>query len=399
MTTGPSSVFIAFAHWRPIASVTPPGTNGMIRRIGRSGYFGWATTQRVVSATPARLRNPRTTTARRLITTVLSCSAMTRLFAVIHSAYGNLSENALAPSKFLLQNMITLCSRGLNYKEIDSYNRHLSWAHKSSGPGWAARCPASDPGLKARPGTRPGLRPLQHGVRGRVDQVHVIDIGIEPHGLARAADAVRVDPGANLLAVHGEEHHGLHAHGLDHVDRHRKGARLAVAAGALGDVLRPQAEQELAADGIAIARRARSRHRQADRVRQPGAQPGSVLLQPARHEVHRRRSDEAGDEARRRMVVEFLRRADLLDAPVMHHPHAVGERHGLDLVMGDIDRRGLHLLVHPLDLGAHLDAQFGVEIGQRLVEQEYLGIAHDGASHGDALALSARQCLGPAVEQ
>ena len=44
------------------------------------------------------------------------------------------------------------------------------------------------------------------------------------------------------------------------------------------------------------------------------------------------------------------------------------------------------------------DAQRGVEVGQRLVEQEDLGVAHDGAADGDALALAARQRLGQAVE-
>ena len=44
-----------------------------------------------------------------------------------------------------------------------------------------------------------------------------------------------------------------------------------------------------------------------------------------------------------------------------------------------------------LDLAAHADAQLGVEVGERLVEQEHLGIAHDGAAHGDALALAARE--------
>jgi hypothetical protein len=47
-----------------------------------------------------------------------------------------------------------------------------------------------------------------------------------------------------------------------------------------------------------------------------------------------------------------------------------------------------------LDLGAHLHAQLGVEVGQRLVEQEHLGIAHDRAAHRDALALAARQLRG-----
>ena len=45
-----------------------------------------------------------------------------------------------------------------------------------------------------------------------------------------------------------------------------------------------------------------------------------------------------------------------------------------------------------LDLAAHADAQLGVEIGQGLIEQEDLGIAHDGPAHGDALALAARKC-------
>ena len=51
-----------------------------------------------------------------------------------------------------------------------------------------------------------------------------------------------------------------------------------------------------------------------------------------------------------------------------------------------------------LDFGPHRDAQLGVEIGQRLVEQEHLRIAHDGAAHGDALALAARKLARIAVE-
>ena len=51
-----------------------------------------------------------------------------------------------------------------------------------------------------------------------------------------------------------------------------------------------------------------------------------------------------------------------------------------------------------LDLGAHRDAQLGVEVRQRLVEQEHLRIAHDGAAHGDALALAAGELARKAVE-
>ena len=44
-----------------------------------------------------------------------------------------------------------------------------------------------------------------------------------------------------------------------------------------------------------------------------------------------------------------------------------------------------------LDLGAHLDAQLGVEIGQRLVEQHQPRPQHQGTRDGDALLLAARQ--------
>ena len=43
------------------------------------------------------------------------------------------------------------------------------------------------------------------------------------------------------------------------------------------------------------------------------------------------------------------------------------------------------------DLDPHLDAQFGIEVGERFVEQEHLRLAHDGAADGDALALAAGQ--------
>ncbi len=51
------------------------------------------------------------------------------------------------------------------------------------------------------------------------------------------------------------------------------------------------------------------------------------------------------------------------------------------------------------DLDAHLDAQAGVEVGERLVEQEDARVADDGAADGDALALAAGELLGLAVEQ
>ncbi len=88
-------------------------------------------------------------------------------------------------------------------------------------------------------------------------------------------------------------------------------------------------------------------------------------------------------------MIEVLRPADLLDAAAIHHHDAIGKRHRLDLVMGDIDRGRLHLLVHALDLGSHLHAQLRVQIAQWLVEQKYFRITHDGTAHRNSLPLAA----------
>ena len=56
-----------------------------------------------------------------------------------------------------------------------------------------------------------------------------------------------------------------------------------------------------------------------------------------------------------------------------------------------VDHRAPHPLVEALDLGAHLNPQLGVEVRERLVEQEHPGLAHQGAPQRHALALAPRQ--------
>jgi len=116
-------------------------------------------------------------------------------------------------------------------------------------------------------------------------------------------------------------------------------------------------------------------------------------------EIHGGRADETGDEFVDGVVVHVERRADLLDFAVLHDNDFVAHGHGLDLVVGDVDHGGLEAIVQLDELGAHLDAELGVEVGERFVEEEYFGIAHDGAADRDALALAARKGFGPAFEQ
>ena len=56
-------------------------------------------------------------------------------------------------------------------------------------------------------------------------------------------------------------------------------------------------------------------------------------------------------------------------------------------------------LVQRLDLGAHLHPKLGVEVGQRLVEQEHPRMADDRPAQGDALALAAGKLTRLALEQ
>ena len=116
-------------------------------------------------------------------------------------------------------------------------------------------------------------------------------------------------------------------------------------------------------------------------------------------EVHLRGADEACYEAVAGVAVEFQRGAYLLDTAFVEDDDLVRQRHGFDLIVGHIDHRRLEVGVQLGDFDAHLDAERGVEVGQRFVEQEDFRLVDDGAADGDALALAAGKCLGLALEQ
>ena len=55
--------------------------------------------------------------------------------------------------------------------------------------------------------------------------------------------------------------------------------------------------------------------------------------------------------------------------------------------------------MEPRDLGAGLDAELGVEVGEWLVHQEHGRLPDDRATERDALALAAGQLLWLAIEE
>ena len=143
-------------------------------------------------------------------------------------------------------------------------------------------------------------------------------------------------------------------------------------------------------DRVAPLRRAAGSMRTAAR--------GAVAVDQGGHEVHRRGADEAGDEQVDRLVVEFPRTGNLLQHALFQHRHPVAESHGLGLVVGDVYGRDAETALQPQDLGAHLAAQLRVEVGQRFVEQERVGLADDGPAHRHPLALAAGELRRLAVE-
>ena len=135
---------------------------------------------------------------------------------------------------------------------------------------------------------------------------------------------------------------GLAAETFDHRDARRNGP-----VAGFGKAFGPDA------DGNVIAhRRDGGAGRELELERgEPGAARVTVRPETAVNlggeEIHARRTEEAGDEAIGRAIVELERGADLLDDAVVEHDDAARHGHGLGLVVGDVDHGGLELGVEP----------------------------------------------------
>ena len=98
-----------------------------------------------------------------------------------------------------------------------------------------------------------------------------------------------------------------------------------------------------------------------------------------------------------RLVVDLLRRADLLDHAHIHHDHPVGDGERLLLVVRDVDRGDVEPALQLAQLDAHLGPQLGIEVAERLVEQHHGRREGDGAGQRHALLLAAGELGGRPV--
>ena len=106
-------------------------------------------------------------------------------------------------------------------------------------------------------------------------------------------------------------------------------------------------------------------------------------------QVHLRRSQEGCDEQVLRAVIQELRSIYLLHDTVFHDDDTGTHGHCLYLVVGDVNKGGCKLVVKLGDFGSHLHTQFCVEVGQRLVEKEYLRFTDYCTTERDTLTLTA----------
>ncbi|VTN09847.1 Inner membrane transport protein ydhC [Raoultella terrigena] len=115
------------------------------------------------------------------------------------------------------------------------------------------------------------------------------------------------------------------------------------------DILRTQA------DGDRRASLRRRRPIPAFRQRQPqlaAAHAGNAVAAGylSRQQVHRRRADKAGHKGVAGAIVNLQRRPLLDDKPLAHHHDLIGQGHGLNLIVGNVNHGGLKALVQRLDL-------------------------------------------------
>ena len=245
------------------------------------------------------------------------------------------------------------------------------------------------------------LENCQPGIR--VEEVHIVRVDVQRDVLAGMRSGPRIHARDQRLALGRHVHQLFAAQVLDHIDgRMHRGA---VAAPLLRiqrqilKILRANTQDQLLARGFARGWGVQRGHVYLAKV--PDEDLGRVALghHPDRvKEVHGRRADEAGHEQVGGMIVELLRRPQLLDDAGVEHRDARAHGHGFGLVMGHVDKGGLHALVDLGDLRARLHAQLGIQVGERLIQQEHLRRAHQCPPQRHALALPTGEFFGFALE-
>ncbi len=86
------------------------------------------------------------------------------------------------------------------------------------------------------------------------------------------------------------------------------------------------------------------------------------LNQFAINEIHGRGTDEAGDKPVGRSAINIFRCISLLDRPFVQYHNLGCQRHGFDLIVGDIDNGPAKPFMKTFQFNTHIGTQFGIKV-------------------------------------
>lgn len=114
----------------------------------------------------------------------------------------------------------------------------------------------------------------------------------------------------------------------------------------------------------------------------------------SRQHVDAGATDEARHEQVGWLLVKLARGADLLQTSLVQHGDAVGQPHGLLLIVGHVDHRLGAAAEQQAQLCAQILPQLGIEVAHRLIQQVDPRLAHQGAGQGHPLPLASESSAG-----
>ena len=113
-----------------------------------------------------------------------------------------------------------------------------------------------------------------------------------------------------------------------------------------------------------------------------------------RDQVHWRRPKEGRHERVGGFLVDLPWCADLADPAAVNNGDPVAHAHGLNLVVGHIDGGGTDFLLELLEFVTSRRPALGIEIGERLIEQEDIRLANQRPGQSHPLPLPPDNCRG-----
>ena len=122
--------------------------------------------------------------------------------------------------------------------------------------------------------------------------------------------------------------------------------------------------------------------------------PVACRLAGGRGPQHIHIPDELVDKRAGGPVVDLLRRADLLDASLVHDDDFVGDLQGLLLVVGHKQSGQMDFVVESAEPAPEVLPDLGIERSKGLVEQEHLGFDSQSARKSHPLALTPGKLRG-----